>query len=507
VTAAVPETSPILLAEGMHKRYGGVHALRGATLRVNPAEVHALMGENGSGKSTMLRILSGQIQPDAGSIQFAGRPTSFRTPTDALRQGIATVTQETTLAPDLSIAENIFLGHRMARRGGLVDWRTTRTRARAAIERLGLELDPSLPVRRLRPDRQQLVEIARALSIDARLLILDEPTSSLTDDEVESLFAVVRKLRDDGVSTIFVSHRIDEVFELADRMSVLRDGRSVGEAATEELTRGTLIHMMVGRELEEETRAEEGRESTSTGGRPALSARGLSAPGLFADIDLDVGAGEIVGLAGLVGAGRSELLETLFGLRAASAGTVEVDGEQCALRSPRDAIRSRVGFVPADRKTQGLVLERSVRENLVMAATCRVPRLSYPRPAREAAVVEHAFSSLQIKANSPAVSVSTLSGGNQQKVVLGKWLASGPGVLMLDEPTRGVDVGAKAEIYRLLIGAASDGIGILVSSSETPELRLLCDRIGVMFRGRIVAWLSPDEATEARIAHFAGGHA
>ena len=501
------ETRPILLAEGMHKRYGGVHALRGATLRVDPAEVHALMGENGSGKSTMLRILSGQIHPDAGSIHFDGRPTSFRTPSDALRQGIATVTQETTLAPDLSIAENIFLGHRMARRAGFVDWRTTRTRARAAIERLGLELDPSLPVRRLRPDRQQMVEIARALSIDARLLILDEPTSSLTDDEVDSLFAVVRRLRDDGVSTIFVSHRIDEVFELADRISVLRDGRSVGEAATAKLTRGGLIHMMVGRELEEETRVEEGRESTTTAGRPALRARGLSAPGLFADVDLDVGAGEIVGLAGLVGAGRSELLESLFGLRSVSAGTIEVDGAERAFRSPRDAIRSRVGFVPADRKTQGLVLERSVRENLVMAATCRVPRLSYPRPARETAVVDNAFSSLRIRANSPTVSVSTLSGGNQQKVVLGKWLASDPGLLMLDEPTRGVDVGAKAEIYRLLVGAARDGIGILVSSSETPELRLLCDRIAVMFRGRIVTWLSREEATEARIAHFAGGHA
>jgi ABC-type sugar transport system ATPase subunit len=229
-------------------------------------------------------------------------------------------------------------------------------------------------------------------------------------------------------------------------------------------------------------------------------------PGVFADVDLDVGAGEIVGLAGLVGAGKSELLETLFGLRTASAGTVEIDGVQRAIHSPRAAIRSRVGFVPADRKTQGLVLERSVRENLVMAATCRVPRLAYPRPAREATVVDNAFSSLRIKANSPAVSVSTLSGGNQQKVVLGKWLASDPDVLMLDEPTRGVDVGAKAEIYRLLIGAAKDGIGILVSSSETPELRLLCDRIAVMFRGRIVAWLSRDEATEARIAHFAGGH-
>ena len=501
-----PDTAPILLAEGMHKRYGGVHALRGATLSVRPAEIHALMGENGSGKSTMLRILSGQLQADAGSIHFAGRPTSFRTPTDALRQGIATVTQETTLAPDLSIAENIFLGHRMVRRAGLVDWKATRARARAAIERLGLDLDPSLPVRRLRPDRQQMVEIARALSIDARLLILDEPTSSLTDDEVGSLFDVVRKLRDDGVSTIFVSHRLDEVFELADRISVLRDGHSVGESATSELSRAGLIHLMVGRELEEEAHAEEGRPVTTTQGPPALRVRGLTAPGIFSAVDLDVAAGEIVGLAGLVGAGRSELLETIFGLRSPSEGAVEVEGENRAMRSPRHAIRSRIGFVPADRKTQGLVLGMSVRENLVMATTSRVPRLAYPRPAREAAIVDDAIASLQIRTHSPLAPVSTLSGGNQQKVVLGKWLASGPLVLMLDEPTRGVDVGAKAEIYRLLVAAAGKGIGILVSSSEGPELRLLCDRIGVMFRGRIVTWLSRDEATEARIAHYAGGH-
>ena len=500
------DTAPILLAEGMHKRYGGVHALRGATLNIRPAEIHALMGENGSGKSTLLRILSGQLQPDAGSIHFAGQPTSFRNPTDALRQGIATVTQETTLVPDLSIAENIFLGHRLARRGGFVDWKTTRRRARAATERLGLDLDPSLPVRRLRPNRQQMVEIARALSIDARVLILDEPTSSLTDDEVESLFAVVRALRDDGVSIIFVSHRLDEVFEIADRISVLRDGHSVGESPTKELGRAGLIHMMVGRELEEETHAEMGRAATTTQGRPALRVRGLTAPGAFSGIDLDVAAGEIVGLAGLVGAGRSELLETIFGLRSPSEGTVEIDGDDRVLRSPRHAIRSRIGFVPADRKTQGLVLGMSVHQNLVMATTSRVPRLAYPRPAHETAIVEDAMASFQIKAHSPSVPASTLSGGNQQKVVLGKWLAAGPSALMLDEPTRGVDVGAKAEIYRLLVAAAGRGIAILISSSETPELRLLCDRIGVMFGGRIVTWLPRDEATEARIAHFAGGH-
>jgi ABC-type sugar transport system ATPase subunit len=280
----------------------------------------------------------------------------------------------------------------------------------------------------------------------------------------------------------------------------------VGESTTAALDRPRLIHLMVGRELEEETQAEQDRAATTTHGRPALQVRGLTVPGVFADVDLDVGAGEIVGIAGLVGAGRSELLEAIFGLRPPSAGTIEVEGERRALNSPRHAIRSRVGFVPADRKTQGLVLTMSVRENLVMATTSGAPRLAYPRPARETTVVDDAIGSLQIKAHSPAVAVSTLSGGNQQKVVLGKWLASNPSVLMLDEPTRGVDVGAKAEIYRLLLAATRDGIAVLVSSAETPELRLLCDRIAVMFRGRIVAWLTREEATEARIAHFAGGH-
>ena len=307
-------------------------------------------------------------------------------------------------------------------------------------------------------------------------------------------------------STIFVSHRIDEVFELADRISVLRDGHSVGEAATGELTRGALIHMMVGRELEEETRAEEGRRHDDAEA-VLLSARGLSAPGLFADVDLDVGAGEIVGLAGLVGAGRSELLETLFGLRAASGGTVEIDGVQRALRFAARRYPQPGGLRPRGSQDTGPRAgdEASARTSS-WPRRRRVPRLSYPRPAREAAVVQSAFSSLQIRANSPGVSVSTLSGGNQQKVVLGKWLASEPRVLMLDEPTRGVDVGAKAEIYRLLLGAAKDGIGILVSSSETPELpsALRPHRRHVPRTDRRVALARRSD--EARIAHFAGGH-
>jgi ABC-type sugar transport system ATPase subunit len=493
---------PFLQATALDKRYGGVHALRGAHIAVYPGEVHALVGENGSGKSTLLKILSGQIKADSGTVLLGGEPAAFRNPNDALRGGIATVTQETTLAPDLSITENVFLGHRMVRRGPLIDWRATRRRAREAVRRLGLDVDPSLPVRRLRPDQQQMVEIARALSIDARVLVLDEPTSSLTDDEVASLFALVRNLRDEGVAIIFVSHRLKEVFDLADRITVLRDGRTVGEAPAAELDRPALIQLMVGRALEEmEPPAVQERSGPS-----ALRLRGLTLPRAISEIDLDVAPGEIVGLAGLIGAGRSELLETVFGLHRPSAGTVEVEGSPASFRSPRDAIRGRVAFVPADRKVQGLVHEMSVRENLVMAFTSRVARVRRPAARRELRVVRESFQVMRIRAGSPRAPVATLSGGNQQKIVLAKWLATSPRVLMLDEPTRGVDVGAKAEIYQLLFDAAESGVGVLVSSSENPELLTLCDRILVMFRGRIAAELSRDDATEARIAHFAGGH-
>jgi ABC-type sugar transport system ATPase subunit len=494
--------APILRAERVHRRFGGVHALRGAELTVYPGEVHALVGENGSGKSTLLRIVSGQLQPDDGELFLAGRDGPFRSASEALRSGVVTVSQETTLVPDLSIAENIFLGHRMPRRAGVVDWRATRRAAATAVGRLGLALDPAQTVRHLRPDQAQMVEIARALSLDARVLILDEPTSSLTDEEVEALFAAVRRLRDDGAAVVFVSHRLHEVFALADRITVLRDGRTVGSAPAAELDRQSLIGLMVGGALEDVDAAahEADREDV------VLRVRGLSRAGAFADVDLTVARGEIVGLAGLVGAGRTELLECLFALHRAD-GEIELDGRRVAYRRPADAIRDGVALVPADRKRHGLVLDRSVHENLLMAVGARGMRLRRPSPKREAALVGAAVDQLRIRAHSPRVAVSTLSGGNQQKVLLGKWLETKPRLLMLDEPTRGVDVGAKAEIYRLLLEARAQGIGVLVSSSEIPELLTLCDRIVVMFRGRVAASLARDRATEALIAHYAGGSA
>jgi ABC-type sugar transport system ATPase subunit len=503
LTAPTLSHAPALSLSGIHKRYGGVRALRGADLAIpEPGTVLALCGENGCGKSTLLKILAGQVRPDAGEILIDGEPVELPNPQSAIRRGVVTVTQETTLAPDLSIAENIYLGHRMSRGRLGIDWKQTLDRAGQLLARVGLDLDPATPVRKLRPDQQQMVEIVRALSIEARFLILDEPTSSLTDDEVDALVERVRKLKADGVSTIFVSHRLDEVFRVADRIVVFRDGLTVADGEASDFDRDSLIEAMVGGGHQ----AVSAREQVVVTADPVLRVRKLAVPGVLRDVSIDVAPGEIVGLAGLVGAGRSELLETIFGLHRRSGGTIELGGRPFDCTGARQAIEMGLGFVPADRKQQGLLLGMTVRENLLMSCTAHRGRGRTPRKRDELPIVDSSFASLRIKAHSPDVMVTTLSGGNQQKVVVGKWLATKPTVLLLDEPTRGVDVGAKTELHRLLIGAAEDGLGILVSSSETPELLSMCDRIAVMFRGEIRTVLARSEATEASIAHYAAGH-
>jgi ABC-type sugar transport system ATPase subunit len=492
----------LLQAAGVRKSYGGVRALRGVDFELRAGEIHALVGENGSGKSTLLRIVSGQLAPDAGSVTLGDAPLRFGDAARAMQSGIATVTQETTLVPDLTVAENIFLGPRKARKWYGIDWRSTRARARGILDRLGLDIAVEQIAGELRPDQQQMVEIARALSMEARVVILDEPTSSLTDDEVEALFDAVRALRDQGVAVAFVSHRMNEVFSLVDRVTVLRDGSVMGTGPIKSYDRAGLIALMIGREL--------GHLELGTGGHvsanPVLRVRGFSVPGRVWSADLEVEKGEIVGLAGLVGAGRSALLEGLFGEDLRASGAVEVDGKPVALRSSRDAMRAGIGYVPADRKTLGLVQDMTVRQNLLMAHSSRSVRLRRPPRARELEMVGESVRRLGIVSESVDAPVAALSGGNQQKVVLAKWLAIQPKVLLLDEPTRGVDVGSKSEIYKLLDEIKESGVGILVSSSETPELRLLCDRILVMYRGRIVASLSREEASEARIAQYAIGH-
>ncbi len=494
--------TPLLSMTGLHKWFGGVHALCGAQMVLKKTGVvHALMGQNGSGKSTMLNILSGQLRPDEGAIAMLGSRVTFNSPPDALARGISMVTQEMALAEDLSIAENILLGHRLVRGRWGIDWRATRDRASVALEQVGVDYDPACIVRSLRPDQKQMVEIARALSTDVKVLVLDEPTSSLTDGEAKGLFAAIRRLKERGVCVIYVSHRLPELFEIADEITVLRDGVTVAEGQMADFSVRSLVEAMVGREKRPARGTTRTRDARTA---PVLQIRNLSVPGSLFNVSMEVQEGEIVGLAGLVGSGRSELLEAIYGLRSPSEGTILLSGKPLKNGSPRTAIKHSVGFVPPDRKVQGVILPMSVRDNLAMAATSERLRLS--NPSMGAIENECAATSklLSIKAALSA-EVRTLSGGNQQKVVLGKWLIRPPKVLLLDEPTRGVDVSAKGEIHHHLREAASKGIAMLVSSSEYDELCEVCDRIVVLFRGRVVATVPRHEATETKLAALGGG--
>jgi ABC-type sugar transport system ATPase subunit len=502
--------APLLRAEGVSKRFGGVRALADARMVVSgPGVVHCLAGENGSGKSTLLGVLSGQLRPDVGTVEIDGNLADIHRPSDALAYGIAMVAQETALAPDLSVAENVLLGGRLVRGPAGIRWRATRSRAQELLEPLGVRCDPRTPVRDLRPDQRQMVEIARALSMDAKLLVLDEPTSSLTDDQTAGLFSVIRDLRSGGVSVVFVSHRLTELFEICDEVTVLRDGRTVAEGPIGAFDAHSLVEAMVGEATAATAAAPAARRAgpREAGAAPVLEVRGLSTAGRLDDLDLEVRAGEVVGVAGLVGSGRSELLGALFGLAPTTGATeIRLAGEPHAPRSPRHSIVKGVGYLPPDRKTQALLLGMSVRENLAIVSTSGRNRLTAPTLRDETRAFSEASKTMRIRANSDRAPAGTLSGGNQQKVALGKWLADAPRLLLLDEPTRGVDVAAKAEIHELLRGVADRGVAMLVSSSEYDELLTLCDRIIVMFRGRMVATLPSSEASEQRLAALAGGH-
>ena len=486
----------------LHKWFGGVHALADARMLIQkPGVVHALLGQNGCGKSTMLNILSGQLRPDSGTIELNGREVFFRSPPDALAQGISMVAQETALAEHLSIAENILLGRRLVRGPAGIDWEASRTKAREILARLGVDYDPSWTVSSLRPDQKQMVEIARALSTDVRILVLDEPTSSLTDEEVHWLFAAIRRLKERGVCVLYVSHRLPEVFEICDEMTILRDGATVAEGPKSEFTPDSVVDAMVGSARAHGVRT---RGAAIVTGVPMLEIQNLSVEGRLTDICLSVDSGEIVGLAGLEGSGRRELIEVVFGLRPRTSGAILLAGAPYNSNKPRDAIKQGIGFVPPDRKVEGVILPMAVQDNLGLPATSEFFRLRDPSRGAVRSESAGVAKLLSIKAalDAPA---RTLSGGNQQKVVLGKWMVRTPRLLLLDEPTRGVDVAAKTEIHRQLREAAAGGIAMLASSSEYDELLELCDRIVVLFRGRVVADLRPEEASEARVAALAGG--
>ena len=493
--------APLVEVRGILKRFPGVRALDRVSLHVGQAEVLALIGENGAGKSTLLKILAGVQPPDDGEMLVAGRPLRFRGVEDALQAGIALIHQELNLADNLDVAGNIFLG-REPRRFGLLDLAAMRREAAEWLGMVGLDLDPATPLSRLPIGRQQLVEIAKALSTRARLLIMDEPTSSLSARETETLFRVVKELRRRGVSVIWISHRLGEVKELADRVVVLRDGKNAGEiAARAEIEHDRMIRMMVGRDIDRLA-----RRPSHPPGDVVLSARDLLTPAHPAHaISLDVRAGEIVGIAGLVGAGRTELLTTLFGITPAVGGSMTVAGRPVTPRTPIEAISAGLALVPEDRKQQGLVLEMAVRENMSLVALWPESRAGFVDFARERRLAAEMIPALAIKTPGDRQAVQFLSGGNQQKVVLAKWLAMKPKVLLLDEPTRGIDVGAKAEIYDLVHRLAGEGLAVVFVSSEMEEILSLADRALVMHEGRLAGGLSRDDLTEENVMQLAAG--
>lgn len=488
---------------GITKRFPGVLALDDVSFRVTKGQVHALLGENGAGKSTLLKILAGAQEPDRGTIKLDGRPVRLAMPQDAQRQGIATIYQEFNLIPSLSVAENIFVG-REPLRMGLVDWRAMAEEARAIIAEVGLSLEPMTLVSDLSVAEQQMVEIAKALAVESSLIIMDEPTSALSDTEVSRLFDLIRALKAKGISIIFVTHRLEEVMQICGAVTVLRDGRLVGSAPISEVTVDGLVAMMVGRDLERlfEHRAAHRTGDTVLRVEGLLTGRDPANPHAtrLSDVSLTVRRGEILGLAGLVGAGRTELARALFGADARTAGTIQIDGENLDARSPEDAIRAGIGLVPEDRKQQALFLALAVRANMSIAVLDRFAAwLGFVDQGAEAALVKRYRERLNVRMADPEQAIGNLSGGNQQKVVLARWLALEPKVLIVDEPTRGIDVAAKAEVHQLLFELADTGIAILAISSELPEILTLSDRIVTMREGRITGEVPAAEASEERL--------
>ena len=456
---------PFIEIVGLSKAYGGVQALSGVGLTIRPGEVHALMGENGAGKSTFIKCLSGAVRPDAGAVTVDGRPMPLGDSRAAEDAGIVALHQESTAFPHLGATDNIFVGREPRRFGGLLDRPRMQREAQALMDRLGERVSLDSPLEELSLAQRQMVGIARALSRQSRLLIMDEPTASLSARETQTLFRLIRQLQGEGVAILYISHRLEEVFALSDRVTVLRDGRLVETRPMADVSRDELVRLMVGRDL----RAAERDGAPGPAGDVLLDVRGLTRSGQFQDISFAVRAGEIVGLAGLVGAGRSEVATAIFGVTRPTGGTVTVGGRPLTPGSVPAAVERGVALVPEDRQHQGLVLPLSVGQNLLLAVLRRLSRGGIRAPGKERDTVARLMRELAVKAAGPSVPANTLSGGNQQKLSLGKWLAASPRVLLLDEPTRGVDVGAKAEVYRLIRQLARDGMATLVISSDLPE--------------------------------------
>lgn len=490
-------SEPLLSLSGVTKSFAGVHALVKGEIDLYPGEVTALIGENGAGKSTLVKILTGVHHADGGEIRMAGQPVRIGSADQAGRLGISAIHQEAVVFDDLSVAENIFVTDR-PRKHGLVDWARMRERARAILAELDPRIDPRMPMRQLSVAQKHLVQIARALSNEARIVIMDEPTAALSHREVEELFAIVRRLKAEGRAILFISHKFEEVFDLADRYAVFRDGAAVGQGLIENVSRDTLISLMVGRSVDQvfpKTEVPIGEE--------LFRVEGLSRGEEFADVSFALRRGEILGVYGLVGAGRSEVMQAIFGLTRADRGVINLEGRSLTIASPEDAITSGIAYVPEDRQIQGGILRFPIASNIALPSLGHLSHRGFMRRADERALAEDYVRELQIKTSGVSQRLEELSGGNQQKVVIGKWLATHPRVLIMDEPTKGIDVGAKTAVYRLMGEMVAKGLGIIMVSSELPEVMGMADRILVMRRGRLRATFTRAEATPESIVKAA----
>jgi rhamnose transport system ATP-binding protein len=492
----------ILKLTGVSKSFAGVRALKGVSFDLRAGEVHALVGENGAGKSTLIKVITGAHSPDEGTLEICGQVIERNDPVKARALGVAAIYQQPALFPDLTVAENIALGLEPPGGWRVIRWRERRARARRLLDRIGAVIDPETEVCRLTMPEQQLVEIARALGAEAKVLIMDEPSASLTDTEVENLFRVARELKSHGVGIIYISHRLEELPKVADRVTALRDGSLVGTRSMGEVDRGALIRMMVGRELSSVF-----PKIDVPKGEVVLDVKGLNckASGVH-DVSFRVREGEMLGLAGLIGAGRTELARVLFGLTPADSGSIVLDGEPVTIRSPGEAIEMGIAYLPEDRRRHGVILDMSVAANETLATLRSISNLGMLDFRKEREVATELSRRLGVKAASIETPVGHLSGGNQQKVALARWLNADPSVLILDEPTQGVDVGAKAEIHRLMGELAAKGLAIVMISSELPEILGMSDRIAVMHGGTIVGTLDRDGATQEAILELALGH-
>ena len=492
----------LLSVSGIAKSFAGVQALRGVSFDLHPGEVHALVGENGAGKSTLIKVITGAHAPDSGTIEIEGRAITHNSPLLSRSLGIAAIYQQPALFPDLTVAENMALGFESGGLWRLIDWRGRRSRAKELLDRIGARIDPDAVVGTLTMPEQQMVEIAKSLGGRAKVLIMDEPTASLPEHEVENLFRVVRELKIQGVGIVYISHRLDELYALADRVTVLRDGQTVATKLMKEVERPELIRLMVGREISAIFPKRDVKQ-----GEIVLETRHLSCgeSGLR-DVSLTIRAGEILGLAGLVGAGRTELARVLFGLTPADGGEILLGGKAVTVRNPSEAVDLGIAYVPEDRRRHGVILELPIAANATLAILDRLTKAGLLDFAREREIASSYVEKLAVKTPSIDVPAGNLSGGNQQKVALVRWLATEPRLIILDEPTQGIDVGAKAEIHRLMVDLAERGLAILMISSELPEALGMSDRIGVMRGGALVRILSRGEATQERVMALALGH-